>query len=766
MKPAWGNPVGLKIRAIGEKGNNLFIASLGCENDLKRVLGGSPWMVGRHAVILQEYDESLKPSKIAFDKMEIWVRILNLLVGWMNRQRGVRALDLIGSVIGIDVHKDGEASGPFLRGRVAIEVAKPIRRGVLLKTKKDGVPEWFEIQFEKLPFFCKSCGVMGHSELECANPAARNAQGKLPWDLHLRITEERRKKVQSFPAAVAVSFGSGSSSSSHQGRSSAARKDDKKSMDSGKRSGEGEEDEITSTLKPVAHETERAEKVLVSTANCQLFQSKKLEGEPQVRKRKLKGLDQRVLTNSRPKVPVVSSALVPIGIVNAQMNQLVDILRKALNFPNGVGVGSFGRGGGLALLWTKELCVQLQTYDKLHIDVMIMDPVTDSELWRFTGFYGDFNEILDASEQFGGVGRLERQMDGFRDAVAVCGFHNLGFVGLPYTWDNRQKCDKNIKVRLDRALVTSSFLDMFSDVSPSRERSVFGQVKKELERLRFQLEEIQRKSIGSGPSREERKLMVRLAELLSREETMERQRSRINWLKEGDRNTRFFQASARERSRVNKITGLRTSDGLSAMAQSEMECLVLSFYKDLFSAQCNSEPDEVLQHVTARVTDVMNEQLLKPFSSEEVKKSLFMMGPNKSPEPDGFTTGFYQHHWEDIGPSLTSSVLDFLNGATVSDGLNQTTVVLIPKVIANRLKLLLEEVISEEQSAFVPERLITANVLVAYECTHYLKRKKGKSGACAIKLDLAKAYDRVEWDYLHGMLLKLGFAESFVNLVQ
>lgn len=86
------------------------------------------------------------------------------------------------------------------------------------------------------------------------------------------------------------------------------------------------------------------------------------------------------------------------------------------------------------------------------------------------------------------------------------------------------------------------------------------------------------------------------------------------------------------------------------------------------------------------------------------------------------------------------------------------------KVLANRLRGLLDEIISEEQSAFVLGRLITDNVLIAYECTHYLKRKEGKIGACAVKLDMAKAYDRVKWEYLEGIMLKLGFHEDFVSM--
>ena len=87
------------------------------------------------------------------------------------------------------------------------------------------------------------------------------------------------------------------------------------------------------------------------------------------------------------------------------------------------------------------------------------------------------------------------------------------------------------------------------------------------------------------------------------------------------------------------------------------------------------------------------------------------------------------------------------------------------KVLANRLRELLDEIIVEEQSAFVPGRLITDNVLAAYECILSMKRKKGKQGWYAVKIDIIKAYDRVEWAYLQGIMLQLGFQDEWISLV-
>jgi len=199
----------------------------------------------------------------------------------------------------------------------------------------------------------------------------------------------------------------------------------------------------------------------------------------------------------------------------------------------------------------------------------------------------------------------------------------------------------------------------------------------------------------------------------------------------------------------------------------------------------------VLDAVPTRVTPEMNDLLLAPFDSREVKEALFQMFPTKAPGPDGFPAHFFQRHWDLCGEEVTSVVLRVLNGEDDPASINNTLIVLIPKVAqadglgqfrpislcnviykivskvaANRLKRILPMIISEEQSAFVPGRLITDNIITAYECLHYMKRRQGRdSRCCALKLDMRKAYDRVEWPYLQAIMTKLGFHQLWVSMI-
>jgi hypothetical protein len=127
--------------------DNMFVTELGSQADMERVLAGAPWMVGRHALMVKEYDEKLSASKIIFNRMEIWACILNFPLGWMNQQRGSRAMSLIGTMtkMDVDVDVDGKASGAYLRARVAIEIDKPLHRGVLLCMSRSEEPKWFAV---------------------------------------------------------------------------------------------------------------------------------------------------------------------------------------------------------------------------------------------------------------------------------------------------------------------------------------------------------------------------------------------------------------------------------------------------------------------------------------------------------------------------------------------------------------------------------------------------------------------------------------------
>ncbi|KAL5576089.1 hypothetical protein UlMin_017788 [Ulmus minor] len=306
-------------------------------------------------------------------------------------------------------------------------------------------------------------------------------------------------------------------------------------------------------------------------------------------------------------------------------------------------------------------------------------------------------------------------MSYFREALNYCGLADLGFRGPKFTWKRGMKSCL-VQERLDRMLGNSGWLDLFPNslCATDLERwnlDSFRRLKMQVRKAKAAFDRID-KNLSSHNWKEHQRLEKALDALRYKEERYWRQRSKDTWLKCGDRNTKFFHQKASARKSKNSITGLID----------------------------NNE-----------------------------KWSVFQMAPTKSPGADGMSAIFYQKFWPIIGEEITAACLGFTNGGHPLGSINETIITLLPKIknptciskfrpislcnvlykiiskmLANRLRKVMDSVISEEQSAFIPGRLISDNAIIGFECLHAIKRRKTKKNYMALKLDMAKAYNRVE----------------------
>lgn len=340
------------------------------------------------------------------------------------------------------------------------------------------------------------------------------------------------------------------------------------------------------------------------------------------------------------------------------------------------------------------------------------------------------------------------------------------------------------KLKRVKLLLKSLNRDAFSDIS-----SKVAEARHALADAQFKL---QANPASPTLTHEERECHRVFLELRSHEESFYRQKSRIKWLKEGDKNTKFFHQSMKRRHLLNRILSVKDASGNIISDPLLVPQVFVDYFSDLLSPKeglLRPSLEEVQRYVRKPLSQDQVVLLGLPVTDAEIKSTLFSLAKGKAPGPDGFPAEFYKHCWDSVGSSVLQSVHDFFRHGLLLKEVNATILALVPKVpnasavtdyrpiaccntiyklitkiLANRIAGVLPNLIDQSQNAFVKGRRMSDNILLAQElfASFHLLPYLPK---CAIKVDFHKAYDTVDWDFLELVLQAFRFPSHFIKLI-
>ncbi|KAL2231101.1 UNVERIFIED_CONTAM: hypothetical protein Sindi_1704500 [Sesamum indicum] len=260
------------------------------------------------------------------------------------------------------------------------------------------------------------------------------------------------------------------------------------------------------------------------------------------------------------------------------------------------------------------------------------------------------------------------------------------------------------------------------------------------------------------------------------EQIMLQQRAKMQWMKDGD-----------QCSQINDENGTTHTD------QGEVAHEFVSYFQNLLGGtrrQFTVDIRYLRPWARHCITDEEASHLLLPFSPDDVKQAVFDIAEDKAPGPDGYSSGFFKATWPVVGEEVTRAVLDFFTTEKLLKQINSTILTLIPKVhtpmsvndfrpisccnvlykiiaklLVQRLSSLLDKIISPCQTAFIPGRSIGDNIMLAQELFSGYNQMR-LPPRCALKVDIRKAYDTVEWDFLLAVLQLFGFPTKFTRWIE
>lgn len=322
-------------------------------------------------------------------------------------------------------------------------------------------------------------------------------------------------------------------------------------------------------------------------------------------------------------------------------------------------------------------------------------------------------------------------------------------------------------------------------------KSVFGNLDRNIEMTTKALNklDLEAESRELTPAEEEsRKSLTSLMwQQKKAKESLLCQKSRFKWLQHGDSNSPFFHKRIWGRRVVNTINGLKV-DGNWIHEPGRVEEAVQEHFQKLYSEQWSDRPF-VNGIQFPQVSLEENVMLIESLSEEEIKSAVWQCDDYKSPGPDGFNFHFIKTFWDTVKQEFVGFISEFHQNGKLVRGSNSSFLTRVPKIASpqqlshyrpismidsmykvlsklmeNRLSKVLQKLISQSQSGFLPNGNITEGVLIANEVVDEVKRSN--SSCIIFKADIEKAFDSVNWEYIFSMMRSMGFGEIWMGWVR
>nr|KAJ0193875.1 hypothetical protein LSAT_V11C800388240 [Lactuca sativa] len=270
------------------------------------------------------------------------------------------------------------------------------------------------------------------------------------------------------------------------------------------------------------------------------------------------------------------------------------------------------------------------------------------------------------------------------------------------------------------------------------------------------------------------------------EECYLKQRAKVQWLKEGDSNSAYFHKVVKGKINRNRIENILDSNGNWKEGEDAFKVIVDYFEEFLGIEHEVSQLEFPNTLFTNRLDSIQALDMVKDVTSEEIKSALFDIDDDKAPGPDGYSSKFFKKAWRIVGDDFCVAVKEFFLSKKILKEINATVIALVPKIptpgkvgdyrpisccnvvykciskiIVNRIRDHLGCLVSDNQSAFIPGRNILDNVLLSQELVRGYHIERGYA-RCAMKIDIQKAYDTVNWKFLQHILKEFGFHNSMI----